>query len=147
MTTARLSGAGNTSKVVPKQHEIKGFAHAWTARSLGFESAQAGILRLQVKSISQKVTLPLRIQPKLLYIIFLVFAVSRIESCAQQVAPHVVPTPVGFLPGGTNSTDLTAPHPIQPSGLLKAAEMAGEIMSWNTTLREVRTFAWKMAIL
>jgi len=48
------------------------------------------MLRPPLKSTSQNVTLPLHIQPRLLYI-FLVFAVPCVESCAQQVAPHVVP--------------------------------------------------------
>jgi beta-glucanase (GH16 family) len=46
--------------------------------------------QLPLKSTPENVTLPLRIEPRLLCI-FLVFAVPCVESCAQQVAPQVVP--------------------------------------------------------
>jgi len=49
------------------------------------------MLRLRLKSTLQNMTLLLRIQPRLLYIFFLVIAVPPVESCAQQAAPHIVP--------------------------------------------------------
>ncbi len=70
------------------------------------------MLRLPLKSTSQKVTLRLRIQPTLLYI-FLVFAVPAVESCAQQVAPQVVPHSSWVLTWSDefNGPDGSAPDP------------------------------------